>query len=331
MVLWVCRAGRYGEYENYFLEKGIVAITWHNLTADLTKCKTRDDVKEVLSQIYPDEKKNTISNNAGQLFAFVQTMNTGEKVLLPSKINPGTLYIGTIDSDCSFSGELPYSHIRKVKWSKKTVNRADLDQDICYSLGSLLTIFSIDDDKASRILNSEKTKTIPQEDSDLGISRNLENDALDQISSTIIQKFKGYDMQLVIASIFKAKGYQVYVSKGADKGIDVLASNGPLGFGGTKICIQVKTDDKPIERAILTELKGTMQNVKADYGLLVSWSGFKTSMDAEMRDSFFSIKFWDHGDIVREFLENYEKLDDWIKVKVPLKRIWVIDDQLEAE
>ena len=328
MALWVCRAGRNGEYENYFLEKRLVAITWKNMDADLTKLQTKDDFKSTLSKIYPDDKKNTISNYAGQLYTFVHSMNIGDKVLLPSKINPGLFYVGTIQSDCKYTGEEPYTHTRAVTWDSKTIDKKDLDQDIIYSLGAFLTIFSIDDEKAQRILSkpSSKKKKESTEQESLEQLINLENDAIEQISSAIIQKFKGYDMQLVIASIFRAKGYETYVSKGADKGIDVLASNGPLGFGGTKICIHVKTEDAPIERPVLTELVGTMKKIDADYGLLVSWSGFKTSLDSEKRDSFFSIKFWDHEDIVREFLDNYEKLDDWIKSKVPLKKIWVIDD-----
>ena len=63
-----------------------------------------------------------------------------------------------------------------------------------------------------------------------------------------------------------------------------------------------------------------------------AWSGFVSSIESDKRDRFFKIKFWDHKDIVREFLDNYDKLDDWIKAKVPLKKIWVpevIEDIVE--
>ncbi len=330
MVLWVCRAGRYGEHENYFREKGIIAITWDNLGIDLTKCKSRDDFKNTLSQLYPDAKKNTIANYAGQLYPFVYTMKKGEKVIMPSKINPGILYVGTIAGDCEYTGQQPYTHIRKVEWDSVTINRSDLDQDIRYTLGANNTIFTINDEKANRIFGKSRKVLKKTTEPDYPLS-DLESDATEQISSMILQKFKGYDMQKVIASIFRAKGYETYVSSGADKGVDVLASNGPLGFGGTKICIQVKTENNPIERSVFIELNGTMKKVDADYGLLVSWNGFKSSLNDDMRDSFFSVKFWNNKDIVREFLENYEKLDDWIKAKVPLKKIWVIDDQTDTE
>lgn len=336
MTLWVCRAGSSGEYENYFLEKQVIAVTWSKIESDMTSYNTWDKFKEALSKIYPDESKGAISNYAGQLFPFFQTMEIGEKVLLPSKIKPGVIYVGTIKSECTYlPNSMPYSHIRKVEWSEETILRKNLDSDILHSLGAYLTIFRIDEEKEKRIFSTgskKKNKKTDESNDSPDVYSNLENDALEQISATIIQKFKGYDMQKVIASIFRAKGYETYVSKGADKGIDVLASNGPLGFGGTKICIQVKTEDSPIGQQVLVELVGTMNNVGADYGLLVSWSGFVSSIESDKRDRFFKIKFWDHKDIVREFLDNYDKLDDWIKAKVPLKKIWVpevIEDIVE--
>ena len=337
MTLWVCRAGSSGEYENYFLEKGIIAITWSKVNEDLLVCDTKEKLKAALSRIYPDEPQ-AIPNYAGQLFPFLHTMKVGEQVLLPSKIKPGTIYLGTIQSDCIFRpNESPYSHVRKVEWETKVLYRKDLDADILNTLGAYLTIYSIDSNKEKRILSkvsSRKATSSAHKESeeDSNPFSNLENDALEQIREKIIQKFKGYDMQRVIASIFKAKGYETYVSKGSDKGIDVLASNGPLGFGGTKICIQVKTEDNIVGQPVLTELIGTMNNVGADYGLLVSWSGFASSIEFDKRDRFFKVKFWDHNDIVREFLENYDQLEDWIKAKVPLKKIWVpevMDDPSE--
>lgn len=327
MTLWVCRAGRSGEYENYFLEKQVIAVTWSKIDSDMTVYDTWEKLKEALTKIYPDELK-AIPNYTGQLFPFFQTMKIGEKVLLPSKIKLGTIYVGTIKSDCTYQPDnLPYSHIRKVEWSEETILRKNLDADILHSLGAYLTIFRIDEEKEKRIFSTLSTKKKNKNDDNSeespNVYSNLENDALEQISATIIQKFKGYDMQKVIESIFRAKGYETYVSKGADKGIDVLASNGPLGFGGTKICIQVKTEDHAIGMPVLVELIGTMNNVGADYGLLVSWNGFMSSIDSERRDKFFKIKFWDHKDIVKEFLDNYDQLDDWIKAKVPLKKIWV--------
>ena len=290
-------------------------------------------MRDAIASQYPDESKNTISNYLGQLYKFVMSMKNGDKVILPSKIAPGRYYVGIISGDCICKLEnAPYTHTRKVKWQKESLNKTDLDEDIVHSLGAYLTIFSLTDEQEQRIFKRKTTKVQPKQSDDDDEDEpdtNIEEESRDQITNRILHKFKGAGMQDVVASILKAKGFSTYVSRGADKGIDVLASNGELGFGGTKICVQVKTENTPIEHSVLRDLEGTMRNVGADYGLLVSWSGFRSSIDSEVRDKFFTIKFWDHKKIVDEFLANYDNLDEEIKMKVPLKRIWVIDDQSE--
>jgi restriction system protein len=36
-----------------------------------------------------------------------------------------------------------------------------------------------------------------------------------------------------------------------------------------------------------------------------------------------------HKEIVAELLENYEKLDDEIKLEIPLKKIWIVNNNEE--
>jgi restriction system protein len=72
-------------------------------------------------------------------------------------------------------------------------------------------------------------------------------------------------------AVLQAQRYTTYLSApGPDKGIDILASPGPLGFGRPRICVQVKSGDAPVDLPTLNQLIGAMQNVQADQGLLVS-------------------------------------------------------------
>lgn len=89
------------------------------------------------------------------------------------------------------------------------------------------------------------------------------------------------------------------------------------------MCVQViKTGADPIDRPTLDQLIGAMQNFNADNGLLVSWAGFKTSVDKEKAMQFFRVRLWDQDDIIRELISVYDKLDDELKVELPIKRIW---------
>ena len=150
---------------------------------------------------------------------------------------------------------------------------------------------------------------------------NIEEAAIDTISKYIIQKFQGYNMEQLIAEILKAKGFTVFHSKqGADGGKDLLAAGGEMGFGSPKICVQVKTQD---------QLGGVMTKVGAEYGLLVSWSGFKSSVEQERGNQFFKIRLWDSKDVIREIFDNYEKLSPEIRAEIPLRRIWMLSDDGE--
>ena len=70
---------------------------------------------------------------------------------------------------------------------------------------------------------------------------------------------------------------------------------------------------------------GVMKNFGAEYGLLVSWSGFKSSIINETAKQFFEIRLWTHKEISEEFLRYYDQMDDEKKELIPLKKIWVVN------
>lgn len=67
------------------------------------------------------------------------------------------------------------------------------------------------------------------------------------------------------------------------------------------------------------QLGGVMNNVQAEYSLLVSWNGFKDSVAREEGNQFFKIRLWDSTDVIRELFDNYERLSPAIKAEIPLK------------
>src|SRR5438445_12311633 len=105
-------------------------------------------------------------------------------------------------------------------------------------------------------------------------------------------------MARLVEALLKAQGYVTFISPpGPDKGVDILAALGPLGFGRPRICVQVKSGDGPVDSPTLNQLIGAMQNVQADQGLLVSWGGFKSSVDKEVPVQFFRVRLWDQNAI----------------------------------
>lgn len=341
MALWLARAGGHGEYEKRFLDESRIYLTWEGLSYDLSKIKTRKELDTLLVKVYKDSKHATIRNWAGQIWPFAKEMKEGDWIVLPSKLKPAAIHFAEITGPYTFDPkeEDPYYHYRTVKWIVTDIPRSNFDQDILFSFGAFKTVCRIErNDAENRVRSMAKTGWKPTgatvkktSEGDKPATTDLELLARDQIAKLIIQKFKGHGLSRLVEAILIAQGYTTYLSpEGPDKGIDILAAPGALGFGSPRICVQVKSSSAPIEAATLNQLIGCMQNVQADQGLLVSWGGFKSSIDREKPAQFFRVRLWDQDDLIDALLSNYDKLGEDLRTDIPLKRIWTVTD-IESE
>ena len=311
MALWISRAGSHGEYEKRFLEEGRIYLTWDGLKFDLSKRLTKEALRELLQGVY-NYSKGALINYSGQVWAFYKKMEVGDWVILPSKLKPA-IHIAEITGGYEFdsAAEDPFYHYRKVRWITTDIPRSNFDQDLLYSFGAFMTVCQVKRNDAEKRVHTmakshwKSTIKPPKkslEDDEGGEpdkgTADLEEIAQDQIAKIIIAKFKGHGMARLVDGILKAQGYTTYVSpEGPDKGVDILAAQGALGFGEPRICVQVKSGDSPLDRPTLDQLIGTMQNVQAKQGLLVSWGGFKSSVDKEEANQFFRVRLWDQKDL----------------------------------
>lgn len=337
MSIWLFRAGKNGEYEEKFLTEGRIYLTWNDLSIDLKKYEERETLLQKLQNLYSSEKVNTIKNWASQIYPIAFRMEIGDWVVLPSK-RTSTIHIGKITGEYCFAEENgnPYYHYRDVDWFARDIPRNNFDQDILYSFGAFMTVCKItrnDAEKRIKLMAGNDWKTITTavttfddaDDAAPDSQTNLEEAVYDSIAKYIIHKFQGHKMEELIEEILKAKGFTVYHSKpGPDGGKDLLAAGGEMGFASPKICVQVKTQSTAVDRIILDQLGGVMHNYSADYGLLVSWSGFKDSVTREVGKQFFRIRLWDAHDVIKELFANYEKLSPSIRAEIPLKQIWIL-------
>ena len=127
-----------------------------------------------------------------------------------------------------------------------------------------------------------------------------------------------------------AKGYNTHMGSTDEAGgnIDILAAKGGMGFDdNVRICILVKADDTPI--STLDKFVGTMNLVGANYGLLVSWGGFKSNVEQERSNEFFTVRLWNQNDLIDQVLEHYEDLDNYIKGEIPLKSFWTVTTDID--
>jgi len=338
MALWLVRCGKHGEFESRFLQDGRIYLTWDELAADLGDVGTREEVRAILKEVYPSASQAKLSNHTGQIFAFLQRMQPGDWIAVPSKHKPA-IHVGEITGTYEFCGteDLEFRHSRRVKWIETDVPRSNFGQDLLYSLGAIMTICQVQKNDAEARVRAMPANgwRDPRDglapsfesegDGEVDAPTDLEEIARDAIAKRIVAHYKGHGMALLVDAILRAQGYTTHLSPpGPDKGVDLLAARGDLGFDDPRICVQVKSGDSPLDRPTLDQLVGTMQNFRAARGLLVSWGGFKSSVDKERAGQFFRVRLWDRDDLIEQLLAHYDRLDDEIRADLPLKRIWTV-------
>lgn len=347
MALWLVRAGKTGAWEQRFLEESRIYLSWDRLKVDLSDLDDRDALRRVLADTYPDAKPGKITQNSAQIWAFAKKMNKGDWIAMPSKFAP-SIHVGEIVGEYVHhpEGPDPLFHYREVQWIEQDIPRTSFDQDILYSLGAFSTICQIKRNDAERRVRAmaetgwkmqrlaaaklagapaSRDEDEAEDDESTLEMVDVEQFARDQLSKHILAKFKGHGMARLVGALLEAEGYTVHQPpEGPDRGIDLLAAPGRLGFGEPRIVVQVKSQDTALDRPTLDQLIGTMSNVNADRGLLVCWGGFKSTVKREEAQQFFRVRLWDSDDLIDALLSLYHKLDENLKTEIPLKPVWAL-------
>jgi len=221
-------------------------------------------------------------------------MKQGDWVVMPMKSQP-VVYIGEITGGYEFcaDGPDPFFHRRSVRWIGEAIPRSHFGQDLLYSFGAFMTICRIQRNNAEARLKAmyehgwapEKTADVlgkqpgsVSTDAPTGEdgAPDLEEAGQELIARLIEARFKGLGLTRLVESILQAQGYTTWRSpEGADGGADILAANGAMGFGGQRLCVEVKSGSAPESRETVDKLLGAMTKFNASEGLFVSWADTK--------------------------------------------------------
>lgn len=342
MTAWVARAGRYGEREQYALDRNMVVAGWEEV-GDLSAAETRDAVRSALAASTPGMSDAKLAIHTGQLWAFSHRMQTGDLVVLPCKTT-GTLAIGRISGRYEYQPDNPPDarHTRPVDWDRTDIARSGIGRDLNQSLNSALTIFSVERHHAAERLTelaatgndpgaAKFVGLVPEDDltgaepSDTSAPVDLEDIAAERIKARIAERFTGHRLEELVGAILEAEGYTVRVSPpGTDGGIDVLAGSGPLGLESPRIAVQVKSTGSPESVMTVRDLQGAATTVGADSALLVAWQGLTGDAVKHLRNLWFTVRVWTAEDVITRTTENYDRLPAEIQADLPLKQVWTL-------
>ena len=122
---WVCRCGKNGELEEYFIKNGKVGIKIDSLYS----FKNCTSYKELNLFLKDQLSKDTWSPKVvSRVHTFTQRMIEGDYVLVPSKIIFKAYHLGVLYGDCIFApyDELTFS--RNVEWLG-LLKKEELDEE----------------------------------------------------------------------------------------------------------------------------------------------------------------------------------------------------------
>ena len=343
MAVWVVRGGRSGEFEEFALRDGCVAINF-GFRHSVAEYADRNQLFETLSlePRYQELSTPKVRSAASQLWRFANEIQIDEMVVLPRK-SPKVVAVGRVTGDYCYRPDQTDAgcHTRSVEWRAVDVPRANFDQDLLYSISGQLTLFQVKKDNAeSRIerIASAHLADDPAIESGEGIhfldddvpDSSLDEQIQDRIVQRIRQKFSGTRLEYLIAEILKASGYRALQTRsGPDGGVDVLAGMGDMGFGEPRLCVQVKSGGTPVGLPDYNRLQGNIQGFGAHHGLLVSLSDFTSVVRKENERSFFQIRLWGPYELVDSLLETYDSLPADIRADIPLQNQRVLVESEE--
>jgi restriction system protein len=338
--VFLVRAGGNGEDEDYVLENNLAVIGFQ-LVKSVENAKEYPDIFKAVQASMPNEKPRAVGNYAGQLWAFALAMKEGDIVVLPRK-RTSQIALGVVSGPYKYQevrGEL--RHTRPVNWMRPELPRTTFEQDLLFSFGAFMTVCTIGRNDAER-----RVAAVLEGKSDPGFagvaipkppvsaesappveeaSTDIAQFAQDQIQRHIQSRFSGHAMSQLVEAVLKAEGWVTRLSPpGPDGGVDILAGRGLLGLDQPRLCVQVKSEPKPVDVTVYRTLQGSMQTFKADQGLLVAWGGFNKVVLAEAKQNYFSVQLWDSRDLIEAVYRNYERLPEEVQANLRLKRVWML-------
>lgn len=259
--------GEGGEYVAHGRKGNYIAVGWQKL-GDLTwLTDPRPAWEKVWQRLVSEIAKEyggsatSVGLNAGQVWRFVRELERDDIVLLRNAPER-TVIFGEVTGAYRFEAKptdgCPYPHRRSVQWTK-TISRDKLSTKLKNSMGSLLTIFSVDTHAAEitsalgeRYLSGEKLAT----------------GMIEKLKKMDPKKFEDFAKHLLELAGFQA-ATTPYVG---DKGVDVVGTLSPEGLANITLKVQVKRVGSSLGIDEVLKMRGTLE--PAEHGAILTTSKF---------------------------------------------------------
>lgn len=140
-----------------------------------------------------------------------------------------------------------------------------------------------------------------------------------------LSEMNPYDFQDLVAGLLRGMGYHVsWVSPpGADKGVDVIAHQDPLGVQGGRIKVQVK---RRTDKINVAEIRSFMALLgEDDIGIFVTTVGFTSDAETEARgQEKRRLMLLDSRRLFDLWVEHYKEIPETQRRLFPLKPVYFL-------
>ena len=153
---------------------------------------------------------------------------------------------------------------------------------------------------------------------------------MNDIAAAIVRKYPGVYLNDIVAAVLQASGYTLLPTRNGDiSGVDLLAGKGALGFDPPRLCVRIISDDDPVDLSDYGNLTVNIRRYGADYGLLVSPSGFTDIVLQENERTFFKVRLWDLDELTEQFASVYDRLPSEIRRAIPIATLRMPPEMLD--
>jgi restriction system protein len=265
-------------------------------------------------------------------------MQVGELVVYSRKADR-TINIGRIAGEYAYEPGVSgrYPNRRRVEWLKTELPRDEFSSGCLYEVGSALSVFTIKEHKAELLarldakLGPSASALAPV--SEMGDIEPVSEDEPDVeriaaltgdfILKTFNSTLKGHDFARFCGWLFEALGYSVRVSEaGADGGIDILATEDPLGVKRPLLKVQCKSGSGKSGSSEVQALNGTL--AESELGVFIAVGGY-TSQAHQAARGMPKMRLIGPDELIELILAHYPQLPDEAKQAIPLRKVWMPD------
>lgn len=285
-------------------------------------------MKTLHAKRYPEESVTQLGINSGQVWKFAAEIKPGDIILTP---NPNTreVYIGKARGSYKYMSKTQrgcsYQHRRSVGWIS-SISRDAMSVKLKYSIGSLLSVFSLNDHagEIQQLLAGRKIKVSKPTGVD---PERIEKESRAEILERL-REMDGAEFEHFIKNLLEKVGFeQLEVSAyQRDLGWDVAGVLSVRNVAQVSVRAQVKRQKSSVGPDVVNALRGTLTH--DEHGLIVT-TGSVTSAGreaAEGRTGLKRIMLVDGEELVDLVLDLYNELDAQYRELLNLKQVYLPSD-----